>query len=103
MKTRFLQIIAMILLLVMVLTACGPAATPDDSNDDANKTDAPATDAPGSGDIIIEKPDKEIKNIVNKYEDLKEAVKALIDAANGNGGVDNITVVALQFKKEENI
>ena len=45
--------------------------------------------------------DKEIRNIVNKYEDLKEAVKALIDAANGNGGVDNITVVALRFKMEE--
>jgi len=45
--------------------------------------------------------DKEIKNIVNKYENLKEAVVALIDAANGNGGVDNITVVALRFKKEE--
>lgn len=47
--------------------------------------------------------DKEIKNIVNKAENLNEAVNALIDAANENGGVDNITVIALQFKKEENI
>lgn len=46
--------------------------------------------------------DKEIKNIINQYDNLNEALSALIDAANENGGVDNITVVALQFKKEEN-
>lgn len=47
--------------------------------------------------------DKEIKNILNKSNDLNEAVRALIDAANANGGVDNITVIALRFKKEETI
>ncbi len=47
--------------------------------------------------------DKEIKKIINASENIKTAVKSLIDAANKNGGVDNITVVALQFKKEENI
>lgn len=47
--------------------------------------------------------DKEIKKIVNNSENMNAAVKALIDAANENGGVDNITAIALQFKKEENI
>ncbi len=47
--------------------------------------------------------DKDIKDIINNSENLNEAVKALIDEANKNGGVDNITVIALQFKKEENI
>ena len=47
--------------------------------------------------------DKEIKDIVKKSENMKAAVSSLIDAANKNGGVDNITVIALQFKKEENI
>ncbi len=45
--------------------------------------------------------DDEIKNIINDSENIDEAVKALIDEANKNGGVDNITVVALQFTKEE--
>ncbi|MDO4744727.1 MAG: Stp1/IreP family PP2C-type Ser/Thr phosphatase [Clostridia bacterium] len=47
--------------------------------------------------------DKDIKRIINDSENISAAVKALIDEANKNGGVDNITVVALQFKKEENI
>ncbi len=47
--------------------------------------------------------DEEIKDIVNKSENTDEAVKALVDEANRNGGVDNITVVALHFEKEENI
>lgn len=47
--------------------------------------------------------DEEIKDIVSKSENTDEAVKALIDEANKNGGVDNITVVALHFEKEENI
>lgn len=47
--------------------------------------------------------DKEIRKIVNESENIKTAVKALIDVANQNGGADNITAVALQFKKEENI
>lgn len=47
--------------------------------------------------------DEEIKDIVSKSENTEEAVKALVDEANKNGGVDNITVVALHFEKEENI
>ncbi len=47
--------------------------------------------------------DKAIKKILNTEETLQGAVKALIDEANRCGGVDNITVVALKFKKEENI
>ncbi len=64
MKTRFLQIIAMLLLLVMTFTACGGPVDPVDSNDDANQSDAPSTDAPGTSDVYIERPDKEIKNIL---------------------------------------
>ncbi len=47
--------------------------------------------------------EKEIKQIINESEDIKTAVKTLIDEANKRGGVDNITVIALQFKKEEQI
>ena len=47
--------------------------------------------------------EEEIKDIVNKSENIDEAVKALVDEANKNGGADNITVVALHFEKEENI
>ncbi len=47
--------------------------------------------------------DKTIKKILNTAETLNDGVKALIDAANRCGGVDNITVVALRFSKEENI
>lgn len=47
--------------------------------------------------------DKNIKKILNTAETLKDGVKALIDEANRCGGVDNITIVALRFKKEENI
>ncbi len=47
--------------------------------------------------------DKVIKKILNAEGALCDSVKALIDEANRCGGVDNITVVALRFKKEENI
>ena len=45
----------------------------------------------------------EIKEIINRCENINEAVKMLIDEANNYGGVDNITVVALQFTKEESL
>ena len=45
--------------------------------------------------------DKEIKAIVHSCEDVKATLEKLIDAANKSGGHDNITAVALQFKKEE--
>lgn len=41
-----------------------------------------------------------IKEIITKTEDIQEAVKCLIDEANQNGGVDNVTVVALRFEEE---
>ena len=44
-----------------------------------------------------------IRKIINSTENLHEAVSALIDAANEGGGVDNITVIALRFKKEEEV
>lgn len=47
--------------------------------------------------------DKEIKNIINESENIQAAVKALVDEANRKGGVDNITAIALQFEKEEQI
>lgn len=46
--------------------------------------------------------DEDILDIVKKSENTDEAVKTLVDEANKNGGVDNITVVALHFEKEEN-
>ncbi len=47
--------------------------------------------------------EKQIKEILNNSENLKNAVDTLIDEANKRGGVDNITVIALQFKKEETV
>lgn len=38
--------------------------------------------------------EKDIKNILESEKDIKHAVKKLIDAANANGGPDNITVIA---------
>ena len=40
--------------------------------------------------------DDDIKNIVNGRTDIREAVKALIEAANKNGGMDNITSVLIE-------
>ncbi len=43
-----------------------------------------------------------IKEIINGTKDINEAVQTLIDEANNNGGVDNITAVAIRFEKEDN-
>lgn len=45
---------------------------------------------------MVEEDD--IKNIVTENESLEDAVKKLVDTANQNGGVDNITVVAMKFR-----
>ncbi len=45
--------------------------------------------------------DKEIKSIVGSFENIGDVVKTLIDKANENGGPDNVTVIAVRFKKEE--
>ncbi len=46
--------------------------------------------------------DERIQEIVEREESIDKAVAALIDEANVNGGVDNITVVAFRVEKEEN-
>jgi protein phosphatase len=38
--------------------------------------------------------------ILTKHTDLNEAAKALIDAANGAGGVDNITVILVRRREK---
>ena len=63
MKTRFLQIIAMLLLLVMTLTACGGPVDPVDS-DTPETTEAPTTESETANEIYIEREDKEVKNIL---------------------------------------
>lgn len=45
--------------------------------------------------------EEEIHEIVTADEDVCEIVKKLIDKANENGGLDNITVVVIRFEKEE--
>ncbi len=40
--------------------------------------------------------DDDIKNIVNGETDIREAVKTLIEVANKNGGMDNITAVLIE-------
>lgn len=42
----------------------------------------------------------EIKDIINNAENENLAVQSLVEKANENGGVDNITVVALRFAEE---
>jgi serine/threonine protein phosphatase PrpC len=42
--------------------------------------------------------DYRIINILNTYLDLEEACRALIDAANKQGGTDNLTVMLLRWK-----
>lgn len=46
--------------------------------------------------------DERIQEIIVNEESIDKAVKALVDEANKNGGVDNITVVAFRVEKEEN-
>ena len=66
MKTRILQIVSIVLLLVLTLTACGGAG---DTTVTGNETGAPSgdnanTEASGDDGVYIERPDKEIKNIL---------------------------------------
>ena len=61
MKSNLLMLTALLLLLVMVLSACGTAKVP--SND--NKTsEEPITEADIINDVYIERADKEVKNIL---------------------------------------
>ncbi len=46
--------------------------------------------------------DERIKEIILSEENIDKAVAALVDEANKNGGVDNITIVAFRVEKEEN-
>ncbi len=63
---------------------------------------------PSDGEVIMlcsdgltEMVDEDdIKSIVNGAESLEAAAKALVDTANRNGGVDNITIAALRFRNE---
>ena len=45
--------------------------------------------------------DEKIKDLVNNSESVDDLVRNLVDEANNNGGVDNITVIALRVEKEE--
>jgi len=47
--------------------------------------------------------DDKIKEIVNKSDDVNAIAKVLVDEANQNGGVDNITVVVIRAEKEERV
>ena len=72
MKSNFLKLVALLLLLVMMLSACGaPANAPsDDSSEGSDQGMASGTDAQSellsdtSNDIYIEREDKEVKNIL---------------------------------------
>ena len=44
--------------------------------------------------------EEEIQAVVNSAESMKQAVENLISRANENGGVDNITVIAVRFNEE---
>ena len=59
MRTKFLRITALLLLLIMVLSACGaPNDTTTESIEDTT------TEAIANNDIYIERVDKEVKNIL---------------------------------------
>ena len=62
MKSNFLKLVALLLLLVMMLSACGaPANEPSGDN---QTSEEPTTEADTSNDIYIEREDKEVKNIL---------------------------------------
>ena len=44
--------------------------------------------------------EEDIQAVVNSAESMKQAVENLISRANENGGVDNITVIAVRFNEE---
>jgi len=44
--------------------------------------------------------DEEISMIVNSVGPLEEKAKMLVDAANGNGGKDNISVILVESQAE---
>ncbi len=46
--------------------------------------------------------DEKIQEIIVNEESIDKAVETLVDEANKNGGVDNITVVAFRVEKEDN-
>ena len=62
MKSNFLKLTALLLLLVMLLTACGGSA--DVPSEDNQTSEEPTTEADTSNDIYIEREDKEVKNIL---------------------------------------
>ena len=47
--------------------------------------------------------EEDIKEIINSADCVKSAVEGLVSKANDNGGVDNITVICVQFKREETL
>ena len=54
-------------------------------------------------DGLTEMVDEEkIQALITENESVENAVTALVEEANNNGGVDNITVVAFRFEKEDN-
>jgi protein phosphatase len=44
-------------------------------------------------------PDKQIEQILQSQPNLEKACAQLIDAANANGGNDNVTCVLAQFRR----
>jgi protein phosphatase len=44
--------------------------------------------------------DAAMESILREAHDLEAAVQALIDTANGNGGVDNVTVILVQYQEK---
>ena len=63
MKKRIIRITAAILMLLMLLSSCGPAAVPgEDVSSDVQSTEAPTTEADTA--VYIERPDKEVKKIL---------------------------------------
>ena len=62
MKKNLIRITAFMLMLLMLLVSCGPAVPAVDETTDT--TEAPQTEADTSNDIYIERPNKEVKNIL---------------------------------------
>ena len=64
MKSNLLKLVALALLFVMVLTACGPAGVPNEGTTDNQSSEEATAEEITTSDIYIEREKKEVKNIL---------------------------------------
>jgi len=78
---------------------CRPPIDVDGALYDLSKTDSVLLCSDGLTDMLL---DEEILNIASQNTPPQDRGQALIDAANRNGGIDNISVIIIDVKGETN-